>query len=183
MTATRRLAALLAADVAGYSRLVGADEEGTLELGVRYGLEGGLRTTGHRTHRPRLESRCRRWARPARRSGGGKVPSRPASRASIVAIFAGRSIDGAGSPAPPRSEMTTSLGQPRCSALVIIASHRRPCTVSKSPAATTRAGRRWRTGRSVYGNGTLTTSHGSKIGISLAIGFRRPFVEGRERAH
>jgi adenylate cyclase len=30
MIATRRLAAILAADVAGYSRLVGADEEGTL---------------------------------------------------------------------------------------------------------------------------------------------------------
>ena len=27
----RRLAAILAADVAGYSRLMGADEEGTLE--------------------------------------------------------------------------------------------------------------------------------------------------------
>src|SRR6516225_401476 len=31
MNATRRLAAILAADVAGYSRLMGADEEGTLE--------------------------------------------------------------------------------------------------------------------------------------------------------
>src|SRR5437763_14075598 len=31
MTATRRLAAIIAADVAGYSRLMGADEEGTLE--------------------------------------------------------------------------------------------------------------------------------------------------------
>src|SRR6184192_2341804 len=30
MTSTRRLAAILAADVAGYSRLIGADEEGTL---------------------------------------------------------------------------------------------------------------------------------------------------------
>jgi adenylate cyclase len=30
MTATRRLAAILAADVAGYSRLIGVDEEGTL---------------------------------------------------------------------------------------------------------------------------------------------------------
>ena len=30
-TATRRLAAILAADVAGYSRLMGADEEGTLD--------------------------------------------------------------------------------------------------------------------------------------------------------
>ena len=31
MTANRRLAAILAADVAGYSRLIGADEERTLE--------------------------------------------------------------------------------------------------------------------------------------------------------
>jgi adenylate cyclase len=30
MTATRRLAAILAADVAGYSRLIGVDDEGTL---------------------------------------------------------------------------------------------------------------------------------------------------------
>ena len=30
MTTTRRLAAILAADVAGYSRLIGADESGTL---------------------------------------------------------------------------------------------------------------------------------------------------------
>ena len=31
MTAIHRLAAIVAADVAGYSRLMGADEEGTLE--------------------------------------------------------------------------------------------------------------------------------------------------------
>ena len=30
MSQTRRLAAILAADVTGYSRLMGADEEGTL---------------------------------------------------------------------------------------------------------------------------------------------------------
>jgi adenylate cyclase len=30
MSQTRRLAAILAADVAGYSRLMGVDEEGTL---------------------------------------------------------------------------------------------------------------------------------------------------------
>ena len=30
MSQTRRLAAILAADVAGYSRLIGADEGGTL---------------------------------------------------------------------------------------------------------------------------------------------------------
>jgi adenylate cyclase len=40
MAATRRLAAILAADVAGYSRLMGADEEGTLERlkALRYEL-------------------------------------------------------------------------------------------------------------------------------------------------
>ena len=31
MSQNRRLAAILAADVAGYSRMMGADEEGTLE--------------------------------------------------------------------------------------------------------------------------------------------------------
>ena len=31
MSATRRLAAILAADVAGYTRLMGSDEEGTDE--------------------------------------------------------------------------------------------------------------------------------------------------------
>jgi adenylate cyclase len=30
MTQTRRLAAIVAADMAGYSRLIGTDEEGTL---------------------------------------------------------------------------------------------------------------------------------------------------------
>jgi adenylate cyclase len=38
MSQTRRLAAILAADVAGYSRLMGADEEGTHER-----LRGHLR--------------------------------------------------------------------------------------------------------------------------------------------
>jgi class 3 adenylate cyclase len=39
MTQTRRLAAILAADVAGYSRLIGADEEGTLNRlrSIRFG--------------------------------------------------------------------------------------------------------------------------------------------------
>ena len=36
MTATRRLAAILAADVAGYSRLIGADEGGTLQALMRF---------------------------------------------------------------------------------------------------------------------------------------------------
>jgi adenylate cyclase len=42
MTTTRRLAAILAADVAGYSRLMGADEEGTLAAlkAIRHELVG-----------------------------------------------------------------------------------------------------------------------------------------------
>ena len=50
MTTTRRLAAILAADVEGYSRLIGADEGGTLqafkdiqaELFERHCQENGL---------------------------------------------------------------------------------------------------------------------------------------------
>jgi hypothetical protein len=45
---TRRLAAILAADVAGYSRLMGADEERTLAArlakeAVAFGMDGSLR--------------------------------------------------------------------------------------------------------------------------------------------
>jgi class 3 adenylate cyclase len=36
---TRRLTAILAADVAGYSRLMGADEEGTLECLKARGID------------------------------------------------------------------------------------------------------------------------------------------------
>ena len=39
MTATRRLAAIVAAVVAGYSRLMGADEEGTHERRKAIGRE------------------------------------------------------------------------------------------------------------------------------------------------
>ena len=114
------------------------------------------------------------------RSTWGNVPSRSASRASTVAIFAGHTIDGAGSPAERRSEMPRSPRQPRFSALVIMTSYNRPCALSISPAATTSAGRRCRTGRSVVGNGTLTTSHTSKIAISPPIGLGRPLMESGE---
>jgi hypothetical protein len=42
MSQTRRLAASLAADVAGYSRLMGADEEGTLAALRRSGARPAL---------------------------------------------------------------------------------------------------------------------------------------------
>jgi adenylate cyclase len=51
MSQTRRLAAILAADVAGYSRLIGADEGGTLRRlkAIRAEL---LDPGGRRTSRP-----------------------------------------------------------------------------------------------------------------------------------
>jgi hypothetical protein len=47
MTTTRRLAAILAADVAGYSRLMGADEEGALV--ALKGAAGASRTENRRS--------------------------------------------------------------------------------------------------------------------------------------
>ena len=44
MTQTRRLAAVLAADVAGYSRLMGADEDGTLEPSKRCAASSSIRS-------------------------------------------------------------------------------------------------------------------------------------------
>jgi hypothetical protein len=72
MTATRRLAAILAADVAGYSRLMGADEEGTLArlnahrralVDPKIAEHGGriVKTTGERPPR-RVSQRRRRGA-------------------------------------------------------------------------------------------------------------------------
>jgi class 3 adenylate cyclase len=52
MTAIRRLAAILAADVAGYSRLMGADEEGTLER--LKALRRGLLNPNIREHHRRI---------------------------------------------------------------------------------------------------------------------------------
>ena len=44
MTATRRLAAILAADIAGYSRLIGSNEPGTLgRLRAILPLQGAVR--------------------------------------------------------------------------------------------------------------------------------------------
>jgi hypothetical protein len=49
MSSTRRLAAILAADVAGYSRLMGADEEGTLKRRAANSWEADLeRQSGFR---------------------------------------------------------------------------------------------------------------------------------------
>ena len=43
MSQTRRLAAILAADVAGYSRLIGADEGGTLQAFKMIRIEWSIR--------------------------------------------------------------------------------------------------------------------------------------------
>ena len=60
MSQTRRLAAILAADVAGYSRLMGADEEGTLER---------LKALRHELVDPKIaehHGRIVRWVDPGR---------------------------------------------------------------------------------------------------------------------
>ena len=66
MPVQRRLAAILAADVAGYSRLMGEDEEGTLAA-----------LTAHRTEliEPCIAEHRDEWSR---RQGMGSVPSSPA---------------------------------------------------------------------------------------------------------
>jgi adenylate cyclase len=56
MSQTRRLAAILAADVVGYSRLTGVDEEGTLERlkALRRGLvDPKMPSSGGAQSRPR----------------------------------------------------------------------------------------------------------------------------------
>ena len=72
MSQTRRLAAILAADVAGDSRLMGTDEEGTLER--LKALRGELadpkikehRGRGSKHHRGRIAGRV--WQRRRRRA-------------------------------------------------------------------------------------------------------------------
>src|SRR5688572_26800453 len=99
----------------------------------------------------------------------------------MTAILAVRTTDSAGSPAVARSLTATSDGQRRLSALVIINTQTRPWCAWMLPAATTSAGRRWRTGRSAYGKGTLTMSHGSKVGIGPPVRLGVPLDEGVER--
>ena len=66
MTTTRRLAAILAADVAGYSRLMGADEVGTLEALKAVRREIGDPRSPHTTAgSSRLRVTERWWSLPA----------------------------------------------------------------------------------------------------------------------
>ena len=53
MAAIRRLAAILAADVAGYSRLMGADEEGTLVARLK-GIRREVADPKIKEHRGRI---------------------------------------------------------------------------------------------------------------------------------
>jgi class 3 adenylate cyclase len=64
MASTRRLAAILAADVAGYSRLTGADEEATRER-----LRAHLRELVDRRSRSTGSRRQEHWRRRGERAG------------------------------------------------------------------------------------------------------------------
>jgi hypothetical protein len=61
VTTTRRLAAILAADVAGYSRLIGADEDGTLQPLKAIRAELLARWTPSRSSCARTASGFVRW--------------------------------------------------------------------------------------------------------------------------
>jgi class 3 adenylate cyclase len=65
---TRRLAAILAADVAGYSRLMGADEEGTLQR--LKAIRAGLIDPTLAAHNGRRQDHWRWLARRVRQCGG-----------------------------------------------------------------------------------------------------------------
>jgi class 3 adenylate cyclase len=101
MSQTRRLAAILAADVAGYSRLMGADEEGTLErlkalrrelLDPKIAEHHGriVKTTGDGllVEFPASSTRCAARSRYSRRCPSGT----PASQRTTVSNCASASI-------------------------------------------------------------------------------------------
>jgi hypothetical protein len=64
MNQTRRLAAILAADVAGYSRLIGADEGGTLQ--ALKAIRAELLDPNRRAQWPARQDDWRRLARRVR---------------------------------------------------------------------------------------------------------------------
>jgi class 3 adenylate cyclase len=72
MIATRRLAAILAADVAGYSRLIGADEGGTLQ--ALKAIRAELIDPKIAAHNGRLVASTPRYAS---RPGPFHLPCRP----------------------------------------------------------------------------------------------------------
>jgi adenylate cyclase len=74
MTSTRRLAAILAADVAGYSRLIEADEEGT--LGRLKALRGDLIDPKIADHKGRI----------VKTIGDGSIGTRAAGRRGLRSI-------------------------------------------------------------------------------------------------
>ena len=80
MSQTRRLAAILAADVAGYSRLMGADEEGTLER-LKAHAPRADRSEDRRASRPdRQDHRRRPAGRVCQRRRCGALRGRGAAR-------------------------------------------------------------------------------------------------------
>src|SRR5262249_48238998 len=100
MTSTRRLAAILAADVAGYSRLIGADEEGTLARLRAH--RGGLIDPKIAEHRGRI----------VKTTGDGllvEFPSVVEAVACAVAIQRGISERNAETPADQRIELRIGI--------------------------------------------------------------------------
>jgi class 3 adenylate cyclase len=83
MPPVRRLTAILAADVAGYSRLMGADEEGTHErLQAHLGELVEPKISQHSQHFPALAARAPARERRPKIKGRGRPTRSSAGRSS-----------------------------------------------------------------------------------------------------
>jgi hypothetical protein len=78
MTVSRRLAGILAADVAGYSRLIGADEGGTVKGFKAIKAERRCQVNLSRSEKPKqgTRSHCRHCIPPFARRFGPNDPQR-----------------------------------------------------------------------------------------------------------
>ena len=128
MATTRRVAAILAADVAGYSRLMGADEEGTherLKTHFRELVDPKIKEHHGRTVKntgdgllaefpsivePRRIAKRLYWpAAPGRRRSGRRCPAISASRSSMPGLRRRPSIPDRPPPIPPLDRANSSF--------------------------------------------------------------------------
>ena len=109
----RRLAAILAADVAGYSRLVGADEEGTLAALRAHRAElidDFIRSHGGRIANTAGDSMLLEF--PSAADEEGTLAALRAHRAELIDDFI-RSHGGVASPTPPATACCSNSRAPR----------------------------------------------------------------------
>ena len=128
----RRLAAILAADVAGYSRLMGSDEEGT--LGAAEGLpQGAGRSEDRRASRPHRQDHRRRPAgRVRQRRRRGALRRRGAARHGRAQR---RRAAGASASSSASASMSATSSSTTTTSSATASTSRRGSKASPSPAA------------------------------------------------